>query len=219
MSQTTQFLSDDFERVRENTAEFTTAANASNLFRTALLTILRSVQDKRMAARLLRSLFEIIRLDNVNNRGKRNVTDGPLEKLEGFQFNEKAPLAKIFLPKVTVGFVRDTGEVKIDIPAFVSRFQLQTGQGATHFKFLAAAAEFDFMQDQSHVVFAVTNPTPWSDAETPAQSIVLNVTPNSTKDVVVLFGVQYYQQIGNGSMYPLKSNLLNTLAIVKVDGI
>ena len=66
----------NFAWTRENNAEFSRAAQASRLIRTAFRCLLSGASDTRMTGRLNGAIVKVIQADAVNNRGERNVTQG-----------------------------------------------------------------------------------------------------------------------------------------------
>jgi hypothetical protein len=77
----------NFQRTRENGAEFGRAGKAGKLLRNAIRGLLQNSSDSRMVSRLTTEMVKVIQEDAVNPRGLRNVIDGEAELLEGFEFN------------------------------------------------------------------------------------------------------------------------------------
>ncbi|MCZ6992425.1 hypothetical protein OH407_24145, partial [Salmonella enterica] len=72
-------------------AEFARAVSASKLLRMALSDAISGSKDSRMNNRLNTVMLKAVKLDQVSDRGFRNVLDGELQILEGFDFNKAAP--------------------------------------------------------------------------------------------------------------------------------
>jgi hypothetical protein len=98
----------NFERTRENGAEFGRAGAAGKLLRTALRALLINIADSRMTSRLTREMVKVIQADSTNVRGQRNVIDGEAELLNGFEFNLDGKLGSTFFAPFT-----PTGEAGI----------------------------------------------------------------------------------------------------------
>src|SRR6478752_5402017 len=133
-----------FQRTRENGAEFGRAGKAGKYLRTALRSLLQNVSDSRMIARLTKEMMRVIKADEINPRGFRNVIDGEAEFLKGFEFNVNSKLGTtLFAPFVgTVN--RVAGELSVGIPSFVPVNMIAAPSGTTHFKIVSAGAEIDF---------------------------------------------------------------------------
>jgi hypothetical protein len=93
----------DFQRTRENNAEFGRAGKAGKVLRNAIRTLLQNAKDKRVTSRLTTEMMRVVKADTTSPRGMRNVIDGEAELLQGFDFNINAKLAtSIYAPYTTV---------------------------------------------------------------------------------------------------------------------
>jgi len=206
-----------FQRTRENGAEFGRAGKAGKYLRTALRSLLQNVSDSRMIARLTKEMMRVIKADEINPRGFRNVIDGEAEFLKGFEFNVNSKLGTtLFAPFIgTVN--RVTGELSIGIPSFVPINMIAAPSGTTHFKIVSAGAEIDFESGNYTADSKTSALIPWDASGTAVISLVNNVSANSTKPLFLILGIEFYQEV-NGSMYSLKNGAFNALALVEVSG-
>ena len=204
-----------FQRTRENNAEFGRAGKATKLFRSAIRTLLQTAKDSKVTSRLTGEMMRVLKADTVNPRGMRNVVNGELEFLQGFEFNINAKLSATFGAPFTVAVNRAAGTLFINIPAFVPALQVVTPPGATHFKLLSLAAEVDFAKETYVISTNESAALPWDSKDTADISLVNTVTANSTLPLFLLFSTQFFQQV-NGVNYPLKSGAFNALSLVKV---
>ena len=204
-----------FERTRENGATFGTAGKAGKVLRISLLTLIETASDTRMISRLVRQIFQVLQADQKNPRGSRNVVDGDVTRLEGFEFNAQGSMSTSFFAPYSVDIDRATGECKITVPTFVPTKFVTAPLGATHFQLVSGASEVDFKSVRFKNDFHSTEEIPWTNAPTNEIVLTNTVTPNSTNPIFVAFGVQYYQ-LYNGGLYPLKTGAFNALALVKV---
>ncbi|MFD2433745.1 hypothetical protein ACFSO9_09495 [Mesonia maritima] len=86
-----------FQRTRENNAEFATAGKAGKLMRNSIQVLLQNAKDRRCVGRLTRALLSVIKSDTVNIRGERNVQEGNMQLINGFEFNQNGKLGSTFL--------------------------------------------------------------------------------------------------------------------------
>jgi hypothetical protein len=207
-----------FQRTRENGAEFGRAGLAGKLLRTSLKALLQNASDSKMVSRLTREMVKVIQADAVNPRGMRKVIDGEAELLLGFEFNINGKLGTTLFAPFTTGINRITGELKIDIPAFVPLNMLSVPGGTTHFKIDSAGVEIDFEQKQFTVDTNSSAILPWNNTPTALLTLTNSVTANSTHPLFIALGIEFYQEV-NGSMYPLKNGAFNPLALVAVSGL
>jgi hypothetical protein len=204
-----------FQRTRENGAEFGRAGKAGKVIRTAYRPLLQHIADGRMIARLTRGLMQVIKADTVNPRGERTVTDGNLLLLQGFEFNANSKLGATLYAPYSQTVVRASGQLSVALDPFVPSSLVTAPSGTTHFKITSAGAELDFATGTAIAQINATAELPWDSSNTAAISLVNNVTPNSSKPLLLAMGIEFYQQV-NGTMYPLKNGAFNALALVAV---
>ena len=75
-----------FIRTRENGSEFGRAGSAGKVLRTALRGLMQKASDSRVSSRLTAEMVHVIKADETSDRGLRNVLDGEVEMLQGFEF-------------------------------------------------------------------------------------------------------------------------------------
>ena len=88
-----------FQRTRENGSEFGRAGKAGKLLRTAVRILLLNSADGRMVSRLTKAMINVLQADMTSIRGLRNVIDGEVDLLLGFEFNIRGKLGTtLFAP-------------------------------------------------------------------------------------------------------------------------
>ena len=107
-----------YARTRENIAEFRRGALATKLIRRAFSSFMPTAADNRVTSRLTSAVMKVIKADAINSSGQRNVTDGEVALLQGFEFNKNAGLAKTFGAPFTASINRATATMIVDIQAF-----------------------------------------------------------------------------------------------------
>lgn len=205
-----------FQRTRENNAEFGRAAKAGKLFRTAFRALIQKAKDHIYVGRITQKFKEVINMDLTNPRGLRNVIDGEAELLYGFEFNSNAKLSATLFAPYVASINRVTGELKIDLAAFIPAEMIAVPAGATHFKIASAGASIDFENNLYNVATQETGYLPIDQNATAPISLENMVTPNSTHPLMLIVGVQFFQEV-NGNYYSLKNGVFNCLSVVKVD--
>ncbi|WP_333693671.1 hypothetical protein [Flavobacterium sp.] len=208
----------NFQRTRENGAEFGRAGKAGKLLRNSLRALLLNSSDGRMVSRLTQRMMKVIQADEVSERGLRNVIDGEAELLAGFEFNIRGKLGTSLFAPFTTNINRVTGELSVDLASFIPLNMIAAPSGTTHFKIVSAGAEIDFEAETYVVDNAVTAIMPWDAEPTVAINQVNTVTPNSTKPLFLALGIEFYQEV-NGKLYSLKNGAFNPLSLVQVSGI
>ena len=208
----------NFQRTRENGAEFGRAGKAGKMLRSALRGVLINSKDSRMVGRLTREMVKVIQADQVNERGLRNVIDGEAELLIGFEFNINGKLGTTLFAPYTGAIDRVSGAITVDIPPYVPINMVSAPSGSTHYKIISAGAEIDF-ENQTFVMESSESAVlPLDAVPTAALALTNQVTAASTKPLFLALGIIFYQQV-NAQMYPLKNGAYNPLSLVKVSGL
>ena len=207
-----------FQRTRENNAEFGRAGKACKTLRTAIKTLLLTAKDSRLTSRLTKEMMKVVKADATSDRGKRNVIDGEVGFLQGFDFNINAILSSTMSVAYTASINRVTGLLDVSVPVFVPANEIVVPDGATHYKLVSAGAEIDFENETYVQTTAETAILPWNNNPTAVSALSNAVTANSTHPLFLVFGIQFFQEV-NGKYYPLKNGAFNALKMVKVSGV
>lgn len=206
-----------FQRTRENGAEFGRAGAAGKVLRNALRALLQNTADSRMVGRLTKQMMKVLQADGTNERGFRNVIDGEAELLQGFEFNVFGKLGTTLYAPYTGTINRVTGELTVDIPAFIPANMVAAPTGSTHFKIISAGAAIDFVNETYEVTTSATADLELNAVATAVTNLENTVAANNTHPLFLALGIEFYQEV-NGNMYPLKNGAFNALSLVKVDG-
>ena len=206
-----------FQRTRENNNEFARAGAAGKLLRMVFRQYLQNGSDNRMVSRLTKEMLKVVKADATNTRGQRNVLDGEVELLEGFEFNIGGMLSTtIFTPYVAT-IDRVTGALQIAVPAFSPAAAIAAPEGATHLKLISSGAAVDFEGGTFEAVTAESDDIEIAPGQVAAQNLLNQLAANSTHPLFLVLGIEFYQQV-NGVNYSLKNGNYNALALVKVQG-
>lgn len=206
----------NFERVRENNAEFGRAGKAGKLLTDALRAVVNKSRDSKQTSRLSKVMDDVLKTDAVSDRGQRKVSEGDIMLLKGFDYNVDAKLTTVFFAPYTAAIDRATGTLKVDIPAFIPQTMLNAPPNTTHFMLVSGAAEVDFDTGTQNGANASTAQLAYSDVPTEPISLSHTLTANSTGALFLALGVKFYQNVNN-KFYPLHSGKFNAVAIVQVD--
>ena len=208
----------NFQRTRENGAEFGRAGKAGKILRTSLRALLQNASDSRMVSRLTQKMVKVIQMDAVNPRGERNVIDGEAELLLGFEFNINGKLGTTLYAPFTTSIDRPTGVLSVDVPSYIPSNMIAAPGGTTHYKIISAGVDVDF-ENETYVVDSNSSAIlPWDAVPSLALALTNTVTLASTHPLFLALGIEFYQEV-NGTMYPLKNGSFNALSLVNVSGL
>jgi len=207
-----------FQRTRENGAEFGRAGSAGKLLRMAFRTFLQNSTDSKMVSRLTKEMVAVVKADATNPRGQRNVLDGELELLEGFDFNIDGTLSTMLFISYGATIDRVTGALQVSIPAFTPALVIAAPEGASDMRFVSGGASIDFEAGVFEIIKTQSPVIKISENPVAAFDLVNQLTANSTHPLFLVLGIEFYQEV-NGINYPLKTGKFNALCLVKVSGI
>lgn len=205
-----------FKRTRENGSEFGRAGTYGKYLRSAFRPMLINTSDKRVVSRLVKELMTVIKTDTVNARGERTPVAGDFELLRGFDFNNRGLLGNTLYVPYNATIDRTSGAVSVELPDLVPEQMINAPAGTTHFKIVAGASEVDFQAGNSLTVNTGTAEIPWDNNPLTAVTLTMALTAASTLPLVLLLGVEFYQEI-NGVFYMLNNGSYNALAIVNLN--
>jgi hypothetical protein len=210
--------SPNFQRTRENNAEFGRAGKAAKLLRSVYRAMIQNAGDSRMISRLLGSMLQVIRQDAVSIRGQRNVLDGELEILQGFECNINSKLSTSFFAPFTAAINRVAGTLELSIPAYDPSVMLLVPAGATHYRLIASGAAINFENESFEVDIQPSAYLPFNNQLTAALTLTNTVAANSPNPLFLALSIEFVQDV-NGQKYPLKNGALNAMAFVKIEGV
>ena len=206
-----------YARTRENIAEFRQGALATKLIRRAFGSFIRRAADNRVTSRLTSVVMKAIKSDAINKRGQRNMTDGAVELLEGFEFNKHAQLETSFGAPYTASIDRTTGNMIIDIPGFKPAGLISAPQGTTHFRLHAVGTAIDFKGYTFSVETSQSKDLPIDEEMREPLRLMLSLSPGSLSTLFLVFGIEFLQLV-NGVHHPLSDDSTNGMAIVAAEG-
>lgn len=205
----------NFQRTRENGAEFGNSATAGKLLRDALRNMMINASDNRVTSRITQVMAAIKNFDTTSVRGERNVATGIATadgraQLKGFNFNNNAILSSIlhkpFSINTSTGQISLTGLKPMDDIIFTS--------SATHVTIKGAWLKIDFGANTSEIAY--TNEANLAINNTASDlSLIPSAVPTGTGSDLFLLAIDFYQEV-NGVQYSLKNGGFNSLSIIEV---
>ena len=207
-----------FVRTRENNAEFGRAGAAGKILRKAFRDQIQLAKDGTVVSRLSKEMMKVLQADKVSARGKRNVLDGELELLRGFNFNSRSPIDTVLFMNYSYEIDRAGGVLGVSFPSFRTLTSIQAPQGSTHFKIIVGGAAIDFENENTEVAVSDSGELALEALTTEAFTQQVNLSADSSDPLFLVLGIIFYQEV-NGFYYHLSNGVFNSLAIIGVEGI
>lgn len=200
---------------RANMMEFGHASKASQLIFLAFATSHYLAKDANLSGHLVREVHKVLKSDKQNEFGKRNITDGETSLMEGFDFNEKAPLSKVLLPRFTATIDTDTGIMQAIIHEQNLHKMVKAPAPATHFMIQLAASAIDFVNRQHVSETTSSVELPLKGTLNAPLTLTLQLPPNKIHPHFLALRISFLQE-HNGLIKPLNTIVHNAMALVKV---
>ena len=213
-----KFETDRFKRFREHGLEFATAGRSGKLLRSSIKDLLPNFKERTTTQRLTALMMQIVRADNLNNRGERRVLPLQSEMLQGFHFNKSAILSDVLKVAPVPTIDRATGTLKISIPAFGTSTALSRPDSATHFQLVAAGMEIDFEEQKYNSTIAQSARVAVNTKQVTLPDLITSVPAGSTHPLFLVLGISFFEIIDNGDISLIRSGVYDALTILKVSG-
>lgn len=183
-------------KVRRNASQFTQVMYAAKLINAAFRLLIANAKSGDIRRRLSSLLFRTIKTDTTST-GKREFAKADVKMLEQFQFCDKANLESKLYAKHTTTVNRATGQVEVVIPSFIPVNALNPPAAATHYRLVMGAAEIGFETQTENSKEANGDHTLINREEGAPITLRASLTPNSTAIIVVVLGVDFYEEAGS----------------------
>ena len=204
-----------FQRTRENGSEFGRAGKAGKMLRTALRLMLQNGSDTKVTSRLTKEMMRVIKSDDQNARGERNLSGGNLNLLDGFDFNINSKLGSTLFAQYGTTLDRASNSAGVDFEDFVPKNSIAYPTGATHMKLVAGIAEIDFVEETFKFSKDETAELPIDEQVVAGFSLAPELTVGTDDDIFFALGIEFMQEV-NGSFYALRNGAFNPLTLVIV---
>lgn len=135
--------------------------------------------DRLLVSRLLTQMMKVVKADLSSDRGQRNVLDGELELLEGFEFNENGKLGQTLFAPFQALIDRTNSAITLTVPPFVPINAIASPTEATHYQIVSAGGFIDFETGTNGIVTRATDMLPLNSDP----SIAINHSMDGGADV------------------------------------
>ncbi len=204
-----------FRKSRESSFEFGRASSAGKILRQAFQPLLHKNGDSRLISRLTREMLKAIQADITHDHGKRDITGGKPEQLNGFEFTEVPLDALVRMPYR--GIVdRESGRVSILIPEFIPQEDLSAPKGTTHIRFIAGCALVNFKDRTYELLQGGSKEIAYGHQKEAGFQMDLMLPAEKDKTVFLAMGAEFYQKV-NETFCPLENEAYYALKVISVN--
>lgn len=221
----------NFQRTRENNAEFGGSATVAKALRIALITLVKNVADSRVISRLTQ-VMKKINANGTGPRGQRSIELLPNKAaLLGFEFNRRTGFTSVFNAPYTFAFTANRNACSIDVDGFIPGNYINAPSGATHFRLFAGMAvisKYDYnaetkIYEPFDPQFNGFNAVTFSDytalnSTTPVSfnlnTILVGASViDADYSVVHVIGIEFYQQIAGVNYVLAQGNAMKVINV------
>ena len=206
-----------FRKFRAHTLDFTRASSAAKLLRKSIEGLLNQATDPGMVNRLICGMFNVVKADVTNPKGRRTIIDGDVELLTGFDFNTNATLSTVLRISSRYSIDRGSGLMSVDLPSFDPQEVLSAPKDCTHFKIKLAGSAIDFANNEFVTDTTETGQKLMTDDTQPVQ-LACRLPVNSVHPLFLVHTIEFFVKENGASTKKIKEHS-NPLSIVKVSGV
>jgi len=184
-----------FERTRENAADFKTAVRTATLVRQSLRPILRGSANIWLNGRMNRLLLQAVRSDKTHSRGQKAMQPAALSIIKGFEINHQNTFSR--RKGVPCKIKKNTRKsvMQLTIPSFIPTTALTPPDGATHFEIVSISATVDFNKNTWSNAIERSSLIAISRRKTKPLSLQHPITGKAGEAQLQAVGVLFYKMI------------------------
>jgi hypothetical protein len=137
------------KKTKASSTDFAVSSNRARILREVLFPMIRGMHDNKMVNRLNSAVGKVLRSNTSLAAGKRDLEEGDLQLLDGFEFNRHSPFSKVFKGKLLLDQNYVEG-IKVSVNPFIVKETItfpETASGCT-LRVLIAAISFKDNQYQ-----------------------------------------------------------------------
>jgi len=207
--------SPEYAALRQHQQDFGLASTGGKLIRLAFAPLIAPVADFNCVSRLTANVLKVLQSVQANPSGKRNILDGDLNMLKGFEFNAQCGLSQVLRKSIKLTANAGNVSVSIEIPEFVPSRHLKSPQVSSHFQMILGMAATDFNNASYQSAFAETAQMPVKSSLGNTLSITCALGEMTSDPVLIVVGMRFSQL--NSVVYePVLNSGYQALSIVEV---
>jgi len=194
-----------YQMVRENGAAFGTASSIGARIRCIFRSWVKIAGDPTITNRLTKALMQVLKSVHHADSMKPKLADGNLSLLEGFQFNERTGIHRLFTGPYSVSVTQDNRQVRFFIPSFIPRTSVEhLNNNYPFFRLHPVIAVVNFETSQHNIITPeITAPLAWDDTPANAVELIADFEPADGNFIIAALGIEFFQGgCGKEPYYP-----------------
>ena len=205
----------EYRLFRQHQQDFKLAASSSKLLRNAFAPLLKGVTDSNCFSRLTAQVLKVVKSDTKNSSGQRNILDGDLNLLRGFEFNAKCPLSQVLGTAFQVSTDAEGSTLNLVLPALISPKKMPAHEDASHFRLVVGLAAIDFTSGTYQTILTHSEQMPIAGNFSRTIQAFCQLEELSPHPKFVVLGVAFSQQV-KGGFEVLPDAAFNPLCLIEV---
>lgn len=201
-----------YAKIRENSNVFGQTAKHGMLIRTAFKGQLRYAKQSDTNNRLTKVIYSIMQTAKRNDGKERDILNGDISLLEGFEFNTARRLSTVLYTRYNVRVDRAEGLVTLALNRFIPESSVKAPKPATDFRLSVGVAELDFATGTVRRSDSMYEEFNLDDNRADNVDLQAAIYQNSPHVIVVTVGIEFFERF-NQKTVVIKSA---ALAIVEV---
>ncbi len=176
-------------------AHFSRATKAGKLIRTAFGRLLFNIGGPQLTGRLTATMLKVVQTDTLHEYGQKTASSGGLRLLEGFEFNKRKEVDKIFFVPMEAVVDRVSGGCSLTMRSFYPESVIKFPKSNCYCRLVIAGGAFDFEEER---YFTDIQTSEYFTMGKPVNlALRVQLPANQSLPIVLLLGVEFYQQVND----------------------
>lgn len=205
-----------FAGSRAHAAEFGRASSAARLLRQTLEPLHELLPAQMISGKMSAAFDKVIKSDTLHVKGERQLADGDLSLLKGFEWNPGYSLydALHITPAVDNNIPEKI--VSVTIPSFVPAKKITAPAGATHFRIISCTSVLMLLQNCAAMDHRQTALLLLNNKATGVITLQHSIENAGGEVMILTTGIVFYKQSAAGVIQPMKEGALCLMAAGKL---
>jgi hypothetical protein len=176
-------------------AQFTRATKAGKLIRTAFGRLLLNLDGAPLTRRLTATMLKVVQTDMLHEYGQKTANTGSLEILQGFEFNKRKEVEKLFFVPIEPVIDRINGTCAINMRTFYPESVIKFPNAQCYCRLVIAGGAFNF--DSARYFTDIQTSDYFTMGKPVTLKLHVQLPEHQTLPIVLLLGVEFYKKVND----------------------